>query len=152
MSLHIGFTGTRHGMTFGQRVTVANLVSGLTHTDDPELFAHHGDCVGADSEFHNIASEYGARVIVHPGPDGEHRAYRLGFLVRDPLTHFARNRVIVAESDVMIATPYEAVAQQRGGTWYTIGHTLKTGKPLAIVFPAGDIEWHGEAWPSWRAV
>jgi hypothetical protein len=54
----IGFTGTRYGMTPDQRSAIARLIA---ETAGPEpFFAHHGDCIGADAEFHELC-------LAHPG-------------------------------------------------------------------------------------
>ena len=153
VTIHVGFTGTRHGMTPPQQRAV-RIVLGLLRQCD-ELTAHHGDCVGADAEFDAVARDIGARIIVHPGRSvrgGEesYRAFCRGDEILTPLGHFARNREIVAESDVMIATPYEATRQERGGTWYTIDRAERSGKPLAIVLPTRDgvrVAYSGARWP-----
>jgi hypothetical protein len=54
--MKVGFTGTRKGMTPQQRVAFAELVITLRPTQ-----AHHGDCVGADAEFH-----HGCKALVNP--------------------------------------------------------------------------------------
>lgn len=47
----IGFIGTSKGMTPYQKQRVSELLRELT----PAL-VRHGDCVGADTEFHQIAN------------------------------------------------------------------------------------------------
>ena len=144
--IHVGFTGTRHGMTEAQKSAVFNLVSDLAHVDN--LTTHHGDCIGADAEFHNISCLLATRLVVHPPVDESHRAFvKDAHEWRAACTHFARNRAIVLESTVMIATPYEAKRQMRGGTWYTISRAMLSGKPLALVLPTGGVVYDGGAWP-----
>lgn len=122
--LHIGFTGTRHGMSALQEARVLYVVSSLWA--GAGFVAHHGDCVGADAELHRIARRYpNTRVVIHPGPIGELSAGCFGDERRDPLPHMRRNRVIVNESQIMIAAPYEDEPQPRGGTWATIGMARK---------------------------
>jgi hypothetical protein len=48
-----GFTGTRQGMTAEQKSVLRNLLGGGAGE------FHHGDCIGADSEGHDIADECG---------------------------------------------------------------------------------------------
>src|SRR5262245_38799399 len=63
----IGFTGTRHGMTPSQRLAVTAVVHEVAH--DSGFVAHHGDCVGADAEFHDLCRvEPLSTIVVHPGP------------------------------------------------------------------------------------
>lgn len=148
MSRHLGFTGTRHGMTDKQRMVVAKAVESavkrLPYVGEDRLIIHHGDCVGADAEFHDITGPRCKR-IGHLPEDDTHRAFCTFDETRSPLPHMKRNKAIVAESDAMIATPYESAEQERGGTWKTIGFTRKANKPLAIVWPDGVVTL--ERWP-----
>lgn len=57
----LGFTGTSHGMTQRQRATVKYLFCELLLTE-----LHHGDCLGADKEAHNLALLMFVNVVVHP--------------------------------------------------------------------------------------
>lgn len=145
--IHVGFTGTRHGMTAEQRAAVQALLVKLAALD--ELCGHHGDCVGADAEFHDIVRPLARTVVIHPPIDDAHRAFcKSADEWRPAITHLARNRCIVIESAVMIATPYEADRQLRGGTWYTIDYTQKQDHPLAVVAPVGDVAFSGRPWPA----
>lgn len=133
--MKIGFTGTRFGMTQSQRAIVMDLIAELEITE-----AHHGDCVGADAQFHKAAEQIKARLVVHPPVDESHRARCWPWdEVRPVKTHFARNRDIVDESDVLIGTPFDATEQPKGGTWYTINYARKRGKRLFIVWPDGSV-------------
>ena len=151
MTLHIGFTGTRHGMTVAQGATVNGLLAYLGSSgihiairQRDAAHAHSGDCVGADAEFHALCVAHGLWTVGHPPVDQHHRAHCQYDEVREPLTHFARNRAIVDESTVMFATPHEAHHQTRGGTWYTIDYANKIGKPLLLVLPDGSVSPNAE--------
>ena len=156
--IHVGFTGTRHGMSDAQASRVRKLVADLAEIDS--ITCHHGDCVGADSQFHDIARAGDARVTIHPGQGpgllaagvrDELRAFCHGDITHALLGHLARNRVIVSESDCMIAAPFEMQHQTRGGTWYTIDFASKVGKPLVIVLRDGSILQsfnEGMPWPT----
>jgi len=118
VTLHIGFTGTRYGMTAEQGAAVDDLVAELFG----DVVAHHGMCVGADEEFHEICRARGCRIIGHPGPDwpdGQWCAYTICGEVLAPMPHMKRNRAIVEASNVMIAAPFEDTERNRGGTWAT---------------------------------
>lgn len=130
----VGFTGTRHGMTVAQYERVKSILASL-----PDATCHHGDCIGADAQFHDIASAMDYSIIIHPPVDVTHRAFcRNAQQYRMPLGHFARNRAIVVETEVLIATPMTSEATL-GGTWYTIGYARRLKKPLTIVEPTGAI-------------
>jgi hypothetical protein len=154
VKLHIGFTGTRFGMSEAQRSMVRHLVEGLVlmrPTAYETVAAHHGMCVGADAEFHAICRALGASVIGHPGPPGEWSADLICDEMLEPTNHMRRNAAIVAASSIMIAAPRENTPQPRGGTWATIGmarrelRRLKLGV-LHVVDREGRLMDHKE-WP-----
>lgn len=135
---NLGFTGTRHGMSDLQWNRVAAMVGGLYGWRGP-FVAHHGDCVGADSEFHWICrwSASDATIEIHPGPSGDvaRQAGCDGDVRHEGKPHMARNADIVTASHAMIAAPREAT----GGTVGTINIARRVGKPLAIVWPDGTV-------------
>lgn len=144
MTLHVGFTGTRFGMTTEQFRAVRRLIPTGPFT------AHHGDCVGADAEFHEICTGL-ATIEVHPGPISDLSAGCPGHVRHDPRSHMVRNAAIVAASQVMIAAPPQDDPQSRGGTWATIGmarRALRAGKlrELYVVGRGGQLLRH-EEWP-----
>lgn len=137
--LHLGFTGTRFGMTPPQLAAIRAVIVELG-----PVIGHHGDCVGADAEFHAILRELGHRVVGHPPVDDAHRAWCTFDEQVDPLTHMKRNRAIVTIADMMIGAPYDMTEQERGGTWQTIKMTRKAKKPLVIGYPDGSIVTVGD--------
>ena len=156
--IHVGYTGTRHGMSPAQLDHVIRLVTGLYKLD--ELTAHHGDCVGGDNEFHDVMTRFARAIVIHAPVDRANRAYcdrdqprgdnRHDTIVMPAKTHFARNRDIVIASSIMIAAPYEPIYQTRGGTWYTVDYARKMGKPLALVLRnqrVAYVEFSGAPWP-----
>lgn len=136
MSFRFGFTGTRHGMTDAQKSALREFMRGGTG----EL--HHGDCVGADSDAHDIADECGYAVVIHPPTDYKLRAWRSVplHMMKMEQSHFARNRAIVNDTISLIATPFEAEPQSRGGTWYTINFARRMGKVVVLIRPDGTID------------
>lgn len=149
--MHIGFTGTRFGMTEPQRRSVADRIDLLADI----RCAHHGLCVGADAEFHEICRARAIPVAGHPGPDwpsGELCA-RIDSCssMFERAGHMKRNSAIVAAVQIMIAAPYENEPQARGGTWATIGmarRALRRGtlKELYVVGRDGSLLDHTR-WP-----
>lgn len=64
---HIGFTGSRCGMSPDQRRRVDQEVCDLIGGNvELRVVAHHGDCIGSDYSFHAIARQYGCAVCIHP--------------------------------------------------------------------------------------
>ena len=126
-------------MTDAQKRVVGNRLAVAIRDNPAGVIFHHGCCVGADREAATIAEET-CNIVEHPGPEEDHRQTRPRHAERRaPKGHLARNRDIVNECDLLIATPFERAEQQRGGTWYTIRYARKVGKPLLIVFPDGSI-------------
>ena len=134
----VGFTGTRMGMTPRQASEVLRLVSGLNPAE-----VHHGDCEGADEEFHRLVVNLWP-VVLHPPDSPTLRAFCEDAMeLRPELPFLKRNREIVGACDVLIATPgsrSEPTGQRGGGTWYTIRHARRQGVPTVIVWPNGRIE------------
>lgn len=126
---HIGFTGTRHGMSAEQRARVVLEIAQLVSVSIGAV-VRHGLCVGGDEEFHEIVRPLrNVYIVGHPGPawpDGPLCARGLicdGIMA--PRPYMRRNADIVSVSRVMIAAPFEDTPQPRGGTWGTIAIARK---------------------------
>jgi len=131
----LGFSGTRDGMTPEQDYAVAKLIRDFNPTE-----AHHGDCVGADAEFHDlIRTGTDASVIIHPPIKNTWRAFCTATYSREPKGYLARDRDIVDETDRLVAAPKTFHQVSHSGTWYTIGYALSVGKPVTIVWPDGTV-------------
>lgn len=137
----LGITGTRNGMRPKQQQMVRSIVGFLLPDE-----AHHGDCVGADAEFHDIVREITqAVIVVHPPLNKSHVACKEGDFTLPDREYMRRNKDIIAESDLMLATPFEYEERGRGsGTWAAIRHTRKVHKPLIIIWPDGTFEAEGD--------
>lgn len=130
----IGFTGTREGMTELQKASLRKLLIDLRADG-----LHHGDCLGADAEAHDIALELGLCVYIHPPKDETHRAFCKGAcFVDEPATHFARNRKIVDSTDILIGASIAPHPLPKGGTWYTIDYRLKKNSAY-VIWPDGTV-------------
>ena len=131
--IHVGFTGTRAGMTNAQWREVLGWLGDMK----PGVL-HHGDCQGADSQAHDLARELGWRIVIHPPADARLRAFCDGDESRWPKPYLDRDRDIVNETSVMIAAPATAVRVDgtRSGTWYTVGYAQRRGNPVRIALPA----------------
>lgn len=135
----VGFSGTRVGMNDVQK----RLVGG-TYDILGIKKVHHGDCVGADEDMHNITRKKEGYIILHPPTNPRFRAYCDYDEIRPELPYLERNDQIVYESKTLIATPRELIEQRRSGTWYTIRQARKRinivkGYGLIIVYPNGDV-------------
>lgn len=140
--MNIGFTGTRHGMTEHQKEYVARLVTKapVLGSVGEALLLHHGDCVGADAEMHdlwvNTHGDY-APIVIHPPAASKHRAFKnsQGTILLSPQDYLERDREIVHQSDLVIATPRQEVMINRSGTWYTVRYAWKMGVPTIVIPP-----------------
>lgn len=63
---------------------------------------HHGDCVGADKDFHDICNENNLNIIIHPPTDNKLRAFCQGNKLLLPKKYLIRNKDIVNSSDFCI--------------------------------------------------
>jgi hypothetical protein len=130
--MKIGFTGTRRGMAQAQNASFWYWLAG-------EGEFHHGDCTGSDEQAHIMARGSMFRIVVHPPTDDKNRAFCIGDETRDPLPYLDRNRNIVDETEVLVATPAEDEEQLRSGTWSTIRYARKQGKRVVIIYPDGRV-------------
>lgn len=123
-------------MTNDQAAKVSEILAFTQAMTDLE-WVHHGDCVGADADFHRIAKGLDLKVKGHPPIKDEYRAFCEFDEQNNPKGYYPRNRDIVNASDILIATPKESSEQPKGGTWYTVGYASTVRKPVIIVWPDG---------------
>jgi hypothetical protein len=138
----VGFTGTRAGMTAAQLDSVRHVLAEFTGPN-VTLMGHHGDCIGADAQFHALLKEINATIVVHPPDDPKHRAYCNGGLsvVMPARPYLQRNRSIANASSILLAAPKETEepAPGRGqGTWSTVRYARKVGIPNMIIWTDGS--------------
>ena len=128
----VGFTGSRLGMTHKQ---IAEVIERLEEYK-PD-YVRHGDCLGADAQFHDLCLAYGkCQIVIHPPTNTSMRAYCKGAHVMvEPKPYLGRNRDIVIGSHILIACPFTEVEELRSGTWSTIRYAEKTGTEIIIIFP-----------------
>jgi len=148
--LDIGFTGTRKSMTMIQKFLVQKLLNEINDNHYlVDLWAHHGDCLGADDEFDTLAIQAGFAIHLHPPTEPKWRAWRTGTadIVDEELPYRKRNQAIVDAASLLIATPHRAEEDSqstRSGTWMTIRMAREAGIPHVIIYSNGDVE--GRDW------
>lgn len=145
--MNIGFTGTQHGMTKEQKNElrcVLTLCRPYPHTGmgGLDLFALHGDCIGADAQFNEIATELQYTTKSFPASDvkPEKVAHCVVGTRHEPNLAIKRNHIIVDRSDMVIATPATFNEVLRSGTWATIRYARKQRKKLLIIWPDGTVK------------
>ena len=134
LKMIVSFTGSQEGMTQRQKLLVKYYLSNLK----PSEF-HHGDCVGADAEAHDIAHSLDIPIHIHPPTNPDKRAWKENEAVKYPQKpYLKRNEDMARICDVLIATPPTCQEIIRSGTWATIRYARKFGKELLIVLPNGQ--------------
>nr|WP_145982991.1 hypothetical protein [Pseudonocardia sp. AL041005-10] len=132
---HVGFTGTRNGMTTPQAAAVHIALVRLRETG--ARFFHHGDCLGADDRAATIAHDLGYIVVAHPPNNTRARAWGYYDQIRPPHAYLVRNRHIVDECSWLIGCPATVRHELRSGTWSTIRLARDLRRRLTIVAPNG---------------
>ncbi len=134
--MKVGFTGTAKGATVKQLVAVSGLIRhlGVTQFD-------HGDCVGSDTQAHDLVRSIGsAEIHLHPPTNSKSRTRCNADVEHLPAPYLVRNRNIVDSTQVLIATPKGMKEELRSGTWATIRYARKLVRRIFIVYPNGEVE------------
>lgn len=135
----VGFTGTQRGMTDSQKAKVERYLVSLRKMGFRWL--HHGDCIGADAEIHDLAKAMGFLTAGHPPINQTKRAFKQFDYEYMAAPYLVRNHHIVDHSQVVIATPKTSAEEIRSGTWTTVRYARKVGVPVYLVLPeAVDVD------------
>jgi hypothetical protein len=128
--MKIGFTGTQIGMSLHQK---EQFVLGMLDLNPTEF--HHGDCIGADAEAHDIVREFfpDVKIVAHPPEFSGKRAFKKCDEYRMPLPYLVRNHIIVDETDFLFGSPKDDIEELRSGTWATIRYSRKLNKQQRIL-------------------
>lgn len=146
--MHIGFTGSREGMTDNQHKAVRYLLEQFSQNIVPVSWPgpqyshvfHDGDCIGSDDIAHGLALDLGYYCEIHPSNLKKFSAGNSLHFRHSAKSPLDRNLDIVIASHKIIATPKECEEQLRSGTWATIRYATSYHKPLYIVYPTGEID------------
>lgn len=126
-------------MTLAQRERVRGVLSGIAPNGGA---AHHGDCLGADAEFHDIVCSLpGWTIIGHPPVKTTLRAYCIFDETRPPQDYLVRNVDIVEACNFLIAAPGSKIPESRSGTWFTIRRAKMVGRKHLVIYPDGSGKW-----------
>lgn len=133
MGLQLGFTGTRAGLTTQQSIALVYILSRI---EKQLVKIRHGDCKGADNEFHDICVRCGMYDLLelHPCNLANQRAFNKAPKIHKPKPPLARNRDIVLSSDLLFVCPKEDKEIIRSGTWATYRESIRQNKS-SILFP-----------------
>jgi len=134
---HIGFTGTRNGMTEHQKGVLRGCLKEMASETEYTLVAHHGDCVGADKDFHDLCEELDIEIVIHPPTKSSARAFCYSTRIHKPKSYLARNRDIVNIAELVIATP-DGPERTHSGTWSTVRYAISQDKVTTVIGPTSE--------------
>ena len=139
--MKIGFTGTREGMSWQQQNEIGHLLeSHFDWNDELVNQVHHGECIGADSDFHELARLGGWDIWGHPSDLATRNADLAGFTFQfEPSKPIERNHHIVDQTEFMVGAP-KGLEYVRSGTWSAIRWARKRQRYIFIVYPNGAIQ------------
>lgn len=134
--MRIGFTGTQVGLSAAQKKRLATMLRGVAAMGCRVIEFHHGDCIGADAEAHDLVRQYMPTAIihVHPPSDPKKRAWRQGDVMHEEKSYLVRNRDIVDSTEILIGMP-QGPEVLRSGTWSTIRYSARRNRPCVIIYP-----------------
>ena len=132
--MKLGMTGNRYGMNTTSK---KKLIEFIKNNKIDEV--HHGDCVGADKEFHDICVSNNIKIIIHPPTDDKLRAFCQSDNILPQKEYIQRNKDIVDSTDMLIGFPNGKKETLHSGTWSTIRYARKKQKQIYLIFPDGDI-------------
>jgi hypothetical protein len=113
-----------------QKSEIKNILSKI----DKPITVLHGDCVGADTEFHNLCSELRIEIHIFPPDDDKLRGFNKSDTIMQPKPYLKRNEDIVKKCDILIACPIDKNKEiLRSGTWSTIRKAKKLGKIVYLL-------------------
>lgn len=130
---HVGCTGSREGVSSGQRAALCQILERLFV---PDSVLHHGDCVGSDAEIATLGRHFGFRLHSHPPTNPRFRAFVDSDLFSSPLPYLRRNEVIVESVTLLVATPGGS-EELRSGTWSTVRYARSLRVPIVLCWPDG---------------
>lgn len=133
---HVGFTGTRDGMSVKQKFFLRKSLEEVVKKNaKTTLYFHHGDCIGADAEAHDIAEGLGFEIVIHPPDEPGLRAFKKAAIILPEDLYLKRNRDIVDSSHIVLGCPKERKNVVRSGTWATIRYARNKKKLWKIIRP-----------------
>lgn len=136
MEIYIGFTGNRYGLSLEQKNNIKTLFDNCQN-----IIVSHGDCIGSDTDFHNLCIEYrnnnhhkSLKIQIFPPDNNSLRGFNNGDILMPEKPYLKRNDDIIKNSQILIACPIDKTKEiLRSGTWSTIRKAKKLGKNVWIL-------------------
>ncbi len=126
--IKIGFTGNRFGLKPDQEEQIKLILDKYNN-----IVVLHGDCIGADTDFHNLCVNYrnthvDKTLLIHIYPPNisSMRSFNQADLTMEERPYLERNLNIIKNSSILIACPVDKNKEiLRSGTWSTIRQARK---------------------------
>lgn len=130
--MRIGIVGSRRRSSLSDRKIIFDIVARAIKKSGGDLTVVSGGASGPDSFAEEAADILGAKKTIHRIPKDPPVKHRGEFTERA----YARNRLIVEDSDVIFALIHHT---RTGGTENTIKHANELGKKVFLVQDDGRI-------------
>jgi len=136
--MKLWFIGSIIGMTTKQKEQVKLF---LTENIDKIEIIRHGDTVGAEYEFHSICYDMDLlnKIYIHPLNNRTKRALCKGPNILEPLNFEQRRKILLDNSNYLLATVSNYVDNSRKDCWSLIHMAKDRNIPVLIVFPNGVV-------------
>lgn len=126
--VQIGFTGNRNGLRPDQEQQIKLILDKYDN-----MIVSHGDCVGSDTEFHNLCVNYknahlDKNIIIRIFPPNitTLRAFNNADILMEEKPYLERNLDIIKHSSILIACQIDKNKEElRSGTWSTVRQARK---------------------------
>jgi hypothetical protein len=127
-AIKIGFTGNRKGLTPIQEEEIKLILDKYDN-----IIVSHGDCIGSDTDFHNLCMNYknthinkNITICIFPPNDPKSRAFNIGDLLMKEEPYLKRNLNIIKNCSILIACPVDKNREDlRSETWSTVRKARK---------------------------
>ncbi len=132
---HMGFTGTKTGVTRRQRAAMFIAFTDLR--EDGFLWMHNGDCVGADDTAADVWHDVGGKIYLHPPSNEKFRAFHKAEIICESKPYLRRDEDIAASAHTLVACPAGYEEETRSGTWTTVRRAAVLRRRIILIFPDG---------------
>lgn len=133
--MKLGMTGNRSGLSNEIKKMAKDFLEKNSVSE-----VHHGDCLGSDTDFHNLCESINIKIIIHPPINKKMRAFCKSDFILPEKDYIKRNHDIVDDTEMLIAFPSTNKEILRSGTWSTIRYAKKKKRKILIIYPNCEIE------------
>jgi hypothetical protein len=133
---YLVFSGRRDDLSDSQKIMVVNFIRLIKFK-----CAFHGDCIGADGQFHDLVRENRKKawIEVYPSPYEAMRAFKEGDLTHEAMKAAERDKYMINQGEILLAAP-PTKQPVKSGTWANISfaETCETIQKIIVIAPDGQ--------------